>query len=215
MAKRTRADARTIRTKAALRNALAQAIAEKDSASQITVAEIARRAGIHRKTFYLHYASIEALYDDFALSILQKLARIYRDREAADGEGGARELNHDRGARAGNRAGGGIDFRRLTEAFSLMTEQDPALHQRLFRLPGYRFLHDRIRAVGLEHLAPLMGLNEPIDAEGRIVASMVSAGVLAAWDAWYDSGQTVPAARLAELISATLNVDGAFPGPHA
>lgn len=47
-------------------------IMEKD-ASGITVKELTDRAMIHRKTFYLHYTSIEALYED----ILSELSKDY------------------------------------------------------------------------------------------------------------------------------------------
>ena len=33
-------------------------------AEKLTVRELAERARIHRKTFYLHYPSIEALYQE-------------------------------------------------------------------------------------------------------------------------------------------------------
>lgn len=45
----------------------------KMDASKITVKELTQRALIHRKTFYLHYTTIEALYED----ILQELSEQY------------------------------------------------------------------------------------------------------------------------------------------
>ena len=54
-------DVRTQRTKAAIRNALEEMIVEMD-AHRITVSELTKRAGIHRKTFYLHYETIEDLF---------------------------------------------------------------------------------------------------------------------------------------------------------
>ena len=38
-------------------------------AEKITIKELADRAMIHRKTFYLHYTSIEALYQDMMAEI--------------------------------------------------------------------------------------------------------------------------------------------------
>lgn len=47
-------------------------VMEKD-ASDIQIKELAERALIHRKTFYLHYTCIEALYED----ILSELSEEY------------------------------------------------------------------------------------------------------------------------------------------
>lgn len=65
-------DLRVLKTKAAIKNAFKQMVLEMD-ASQITISELAERAMIHRKTFYLHYTSIEALYED----ILKELSEAY------------------------------------------------------------------------------------------------------------------------------------------
>ena len=54
-------DRRIIRTKKAIDAALDKLLTEKD-VSKITVSAIAREADIDRKTFYLHYSSIEELF---------------------------------------------------------------------------------------------------------------------------------------------------------
>jgi AcrR family transcriptional regulator len=67
-----KADLRVLKTRNAIRNTFKEMIMEKE-ASQITVKELTERAMIHRKTFYLHYTCIEALYED----ILSELAEKY------------------------------------------------------------------------------------------------------------------------------------------
>ena len=61
-------DIRVRRTKEAIFKAFREMVCEKKPES-INVKNLAERAGIHRKTFYLHYTCIEALYED-ALNIL-------------------------------------------------------------------------------------------------------------------------------------------------
>ncbi len=56
-------DLRVIKTREAIQNAFRDMVCEMD-ANQITIKELTDRARIHRKTFYLHYTSIEALYAD-------------------------------------------------------------------------------------------------------------------------------------------------------
>ena len=65
-------DLRVIKTRKAIKDTFKEMIMEKD-ASEITVKELTDRVMIHRKTFYLHYTSIEALYED----ILSKLSKDY------------------------------------------------------------------------------------------------------------------------------------------
>ena len=56
-------DLRVARTRAALRSAFEELIAET-TLDKITVKALTERAGVNRKTFYLHYETIEAFYDD-------------------------------------------------------------------------------------------------------------------------------------------------------
>lgn len=58
-----RPDLRVVKTKEAIKNAFKAMICEMP-ADKITVKELTERARIHRKTFYLHYNSIEALYEE-------------------------------------------------------------------------------------------------------------------------------------------------------
>ena len=66
-------DLRVQKTHTAIRNAFKEMICEMD-ANKITVMELSDRAKIHRQTFYLHYPSLEALYDEILQEILGKFA---------------------------------------------------------------------------------------------------------------------------------------------
>lgn len=65
-------DLRVLKTRNAIKNTFKEMVMEKD-ASDIQIKELAERALIHRKTFYLHYTCIEALYED----ILSELSEEY------------------------------------------------------------------------------------------------------------------------------------------
>lgn len=56
-------DLRVVKTREAIRKAFRDMICEMD-ADKITVKELTERARIHRKTFYLHYTCIEALFEN-------------------------------------------------------------------------------------------------------------------------------------------------------
>lgn len=73
-----RVDRRTLRTRKALREALAEEITATGDLSQVTVTAVADRAGITRRTFYSHYADIPALVDaveDEAVNDLSALVK--------------------------------------------------------------------------------------------------------------------------------------------
>ena len=70
------ADPRVARTRAAIREAFATMVCE-DEPSRITVKALTDRAGINRKTFYLHYDSIEALFDEVATEVMDSFFHQY------------------------------------------------------------------------------------------------------------------------------------------
>ena len=63
-------DLRVVKTGEAIKNAFKAMICEMP-AEKITVKELTERARIHRKTFYLHYNSIEVLYEEMLKTIAE------------------------------------------------------------------------------------------------------------------------------------------------
>ena len=72
-----RDDPRVRRTRRALFEALIE-IAETKDFNEVTISEIAERAGINRKTFYLHYRDKHALLDEAIDSLLGELTEASR-----------------------------------------------------------------------------------------------------------------------------------------
>ena len=69
-------DLRVIKTHEAILNTFKEMICEMD-ANKITVRELAERARIHRQTFYLHYPSLDALFDEVIREMLNKQERLW------------------------------------------------------------------------------------------------------------------------------------------
>lgn len=65
-------NARSERTRDAIREACRKMLASGEG--EITVSSVAARAGIHRKTFYLHYGCIEDLYEDLVNQVASEYA---------------------------------------------------------------------------------------------------------------------------------------------
>ncbi len=65
-----RVDLRTRRTIKAIKGAFSQLVLEKNY-SDISITELAKRAEINRKTFYLHYSSLDDLVNDIEREIVE------------------------------------------------------------------------------------------------------------------------------------------------
>lgn len=65
-------DRRQIKTKKAIINAFFDLTKDKDM-SKITITELAKKADIDRKTFYLHFGSVEAIYNELGRKVVDIL----------------------------------------------------------------------------------------------------------------------------------------------
>ncbi len=65
-------DLRVIKSKKAIKDAFLQLIKEK-SYGNITITDIAKRAMINRKTFYMHYETKENLYNEITDELLEEI----------------------------------------------------------------------------------------------------------------------------------------------
>lgn len=68
-------DRRIGKTKKSIKDALIDLLVEKD-ASQITIKELAESANINRKTFYMHYSSIDDIFDKIANEVMEKFLLV-------------------------------------------------------------------------------------------------------------------------------------------
>ena len=78
-------DRRVRRTKRAIREAVSTLLEEVDY-EKLTVTAVAREADIDRKTFYLHYSSIDDVLDEIIREDTEQMVELWRD-ELASGDG--------------------------------------------------------------------------------------------------------------------------------
>ena len=71
-------DLRVTRTIKAIKAAFFELLNEKDY-SEISITELSERACINRKTFYLHYSSMDALVDEIEESLSEEILRDLTD----------------------------------------------------------------------------------------------------------------------------------------
>lgn len=79
MKRETQNDLRFIKTEALIQNTFRAMIREKDF-SEMTIQELVTRAQINRKTFYLHYQSLNDLLISMQFALLDKLFQTYPEK---------------------------------------------------------------------------------------------------------------------------------------
>ena len=79
-------DRRVEKTRNAIVSAFKEMIIEKDF-KDITIKELAERANINRKTFYLHYQSIDEILFDLSLELSDHIFDILKRQGFFDGDG--------------------------------------------------------------------------------------------------------------------------------
>ncbi|MCM1222164.1 MAG: TetR/AcrR family transcriptional regulator [Lachnospiraceae bacterium] len=174
-------DLRVQKTLEAIKKTFKQMICEMD-ARDIQIKELAERARINRKTFYLHYDSLEALYQD----IMQELAGGYIEQLEADGQPPSL-----------------MEFNRVF--FQSMAGQEPYV-ERLICEPGYRDFCDRIfHSVFRHNHAAYNPFSKFTDSEQALIYVLISASPLDIYRQWVADGKKVPVERVAELTNAMIS----------
>lgn len=171
-------DLRVERTRRAIRDAFIQLAAERDP-DRISVTSLTNLAGINRKTFYLHYDSIEALFDDVVCSVMDDFFENYETTP---------DVPEDLSGHA-------IRF------FLFMTKQ-PAYIERLVCLRGYHEFGERTYR---EQMARYRTKGNPFEwmepEELELVLHFIRTTALDFYRGWVHRGKRVPPERAAELLA--------------
>jgi AcrR family transcriptional regulator len=156
-------DRRITKTKTAIKEAFISII-KKKSAPKITVTEIAKQANIDRKTFYLHYDSIEDLINEFYQEITSKLLLILEKNDFFDRS---------------------FDITSLFESLNLLIGEDIELYRHIVKMPSFfpfwEEIKNIVKSVAVEAMAA--GINISHD-ELDLYAEFFSAGITSAYLSW-------------------------------
>lgn len=174
-------DLRVRKTREAIKKAFREMVREMD-ADDITVKELADRARIHRKTFYLHYTSIEALFED----ALQDIADTYFD--AIDTVSTPMRTE---------------DVNRVF--FEHMAEHDE-FAERLLSAPSYRDFCGKLFKVALQHNRSRYNPYAHLSPEEQnIVNIFLVSSTLDMYRTWVSDGKKIPLEDMIELSGKLLS----------
>ncbi|SEO38073.1 TetR/AcrR family transcriptional regulator [Denitrobacterium detoxificans] len=174
-----RLDPRSLRTRAAIRRAFEDLMVEKN-ADRIKVKELTDRAGINRKTFYLHYETIESLFDEVVTELMDEFFEHYETTpdKPKDIDGHARRF------------------------FLFLVSQGDRAERLVCHAGSYDFggrvyaeQMNRYRRLGKD---PFGWLPEP---EEELVLNFIRTTALDFYRQWVRGGRLVPQERAAQLLA--------------
>lgn len=171
-------DLRVRKTREAIRRTFEEMILEMDF-EDITVKELAKRARINRRTFYLHYETLDCLLSELKGELTQK----YIER--------TRELERPR------------DMDKLTREFFLYSEELGELGERITCSGTYRGIS---RELTNDIMEQTWEKDRPRPEQDpyrrRVVMEFVSQGTLAVYRQWVAEGKKVPIEQIIEITAA-------------
>lgn len=174
-------DLRVKRTKAAIKKTFIEMIMEMNP-SDITVKELSERAQIHRKTFYLHYTCIEALFEDMIQDIANE---YYKEIDQIPSDMPMKEVN-----------------RTFFEFYS----KQPAYVERLMCAPAYQEFYDKTLTVTL--MQHNRARHNPYaylpKAEQNIINVFLTKSSNNMYRQWVADGKKIPLKRIIELTGELL-----------
>jgi AcrR family transcriptional regulator len=174
-------DLRVKKTNAAIKAAFVEMIMEKEPA-EMTVKELSERAQIHRKTFYLHYSCIEALFEDVIRDIAED---YYREIDRIPANMPMREVNR--------------------VYFEFFSSREPYV-ERLMCAPEYQELFDKtLRVTLMQHNRarhnPYAYLPQE---EQNVVNVFLTKSSNDMYRQWAADGKKIPLGRIIELTGELL-----------
>lgn len=177
-------DRRVVRTKTALTRALFELLGEKEF-NKISVTELAQRADVDRKTFYLHYRSVEEILEEFYEDAIERLQEELK-REAVFGQA--------------------MDLPRFFRALnSIMAEKMP-LYRRLAKGSGYTYFMERLRTIlraEVEDVLRHRGITDGTYV--RMCSEVYAAGVMRAYLTWLKGDLDMDEEQFAQQIGQLVN----------
>lgn len=177
MRQEKREDLRVKKTKEAIHNAFKSMICEMDY-EQITIKELAQRAQINRKTFYLHYTSLDELLEELQKEIAENFIR--------------RKVSYSSMK----------DIQDLIRLFFEQAANMPLLHERLMCSGSYYPVWEKINHRIMEHRRKtnrgVFGLDEYSE---NLVFAYYGANSTLLYRQWVADGKKLPLEELIEIAT--------------
>ncbi|MBQ3301199.1 MAG: TetR family transcriptional regulator [Eggerthellaceae bacterium] len=183
-------DRRVVRTRKAIMRAYEKLLAEQDF-SKITVSAISREADIDRKTFYLHYASVDDLANKKAESNLMQILEVLRTQGAGKS---IKEQAH-------------IALREV----NAIVMRELAIYEKIASSLSIEQILDTYAST-VEPALSRRGLELPIELspDARMRLQFYLAGALSLYSTWLKSDKRTPIETVSAIVEEAI-ASNAFP----
>lgn len=176
-----RPDRRCVKTKKAIKNALASLMIEKDI-TQITIKDIADVADINRKTFYSHYVSIFDILDEIENEIVTSLNSIVKNMDFSKGR---------------------YDTYSVFEKLTGLIYEDFDFYKYLLQSKTYSNLANKIKTVLKETITNILLTDMKVNKNTLSMAvEFIAAGTISVYQQWLGSDRS----QSLEDVSRTIGV---------
>lgn len=184
MANTERYDRRVERTRNAIISAFKEMIVEKEF-KEITIKELAERANINRKTFYLHYESMEEILFDLTLEISDLLFDILNEK--------------------GFFTSGQFDVSILVDSIDTLINSNYDLTKKLVSANSYRFFTRNIKDLVKESF--IRKIKNRVNVSSHIMnltGDYIALGVSKVLKDWFEDPQGMSSTDIAKLASSLI-----------
>lgn len=173
-------DRRVLKTKRAIRNALAQLLVEKEL-DEITVKDVADTADINRKTFYNYYTGIHQVIDEIESGIVFTFDQAIREVDAR------RDVKNPY---------------TFFEKITAILNQDLDFYSHLFRMRGNLSLSYKITTLLKTKILKSFLQEHSCDPqEGEIFVEYAVWGMMAVYESWFNSQRSTPLEEISQKLS--------------
>jgi AcrR family transcriptional regulator len=149
---------------------------------KITIKELTARAQINRKTFYLHYPSLDDLLNEMQKELAEGFSKCI------------------------DSFGGIMDISDITRAFFLYTDDHDVLKQRILCSGAYHATGEKIAYHIMDQNRKIIENDGRMDAHTqKIVAAYLTAGMLEVYRQWAIDGRKISIEKLIEITSRLIS----------
>lgn len=173
-------DKRVVKTRAAIHDAFRQLIATC-GLDKVTVSALARQAKIDRKTFYLHYSSVQALFDEEVETLVERILSCI-DISCVDAD------------RAGQ-------LRGVLDEVEAIISSDVDFFAYVARSLSLEFTLNHIRAAVATYMERQYGLEaEQVPEPQLIRLRFMLAGAVAVYGEWLRGDHSQPIGEVSQVV---------------
>lgn len=173
-------DRRVLKTKEAIKTAYKELVIEKNS-TKITITEIAKKANIDRKTFYLHYNTIDSVLQEITVDNLSELTDLLEENNYYD---------HPREA--------SVILQHLNT--SLMKDMD--FFERMSNSPDFQLFVADLKEITVQKSIEKMSASTDLSTEEiTVYTRFVISGIIDVYANWFQNKTPITIDELSQITS--------------